>query len=132
MALVPKQKASAHAARLAWQSIETNQFGTDEFLQFCREINSLNPCWQSNLGTGSIQDAANLVEYCNAPAGSASMPTMRAANGRLRCLTASITGAWATKWTVPGKSAILMRSNTARKAREAAKLMRLQDDYDSS
>ena len=64
---------------LAWQSIETNQFGTDEFLQFCREINT-EPMLAVNMGTGSIQDAANLVEYCNAPAG-ARFSDMRAANG---------------------------------------------------
>ena len=51
---------------LAWQSIETNQFGTDEFMQFCRAIDT-ESMLAVNMGTGSIQDAANLVEYCNAP-----------------------------------------------------------------
>ena len=54
---------------LAWQSIESNQFGTDEFMSFCREI-AAEPMLAVNLGTGSIQDAANLVEYCNASVGS--------------------------------------------------------------
>jgi alpha-N-arabinofuranosidase len=53
---------------LAWQSIETNQFGTDEFMEFCKSI-STEPMMAVNMGTGSIQDAANLVEYCNAPVG---------------------------------------------------------------
>ena len=47
---------------LAWQSIETNQFGTNEFIEFCRSINT-EPMMGVNMGTGTIQDAANLVEY---------------------------------------------------------------------
>ncbi len=53
---------------LAWRSIESNQFGADDFLHFCREI-ATEPMLGVNMGTGSIQDAANLVEYCNAPKG---------------------------------------------------------------
>ena len=51
---------------LAWKTIETNQFGTDEFMHFCRELNA-EPILGVNMGTGTIQDAANLVEYCKAP-----------------------------------------------------------------
>jgi alpha-N-arabinofuranosidase len=53
---------------LAWQSIETNQFGTDEFMEFCRSIHAA-PMLGVNMGTGTIQAAADLVEYCNVPAG---------------------------------------------------------------
>ena len=63
----PKDQRPARR-ELAWQSIESNHFGTDEFIRFCREIDS-EPMLAVNLGTGTIQDAANLVEYCNAPAG---------------------------------------------------------------
>ena len=54
---------------LAWQSTETNQFGTNEFMDFCKEINAA-PMLAVNMGTGSIQSASALVEYCNAPMGS--------------------------------------------------------------
>jgi alpha-N-arabinofuranosidase len=53
---------------LAWQSIETNQFGTNEFVRFCRAINA-EPMLGVNMGTGDIQSAAALVEYCNATVG---------------------------------------------------------------
>jgi alpha-N-arabinofuranosidase len=53
---------------LAWQSVETNQFGTNEFMEFCAAINTA-PMLGVNMGTGDIQSACNLVEYCNAPAG---------------------------------------------------------------
>lgn len=110
---------------LAWQSIETNQFGTDEFLQFCREIGTA-PMLAVNLGTGSIQDAANLVEYCNAPTGS-NYADMRAANGhtdpygvKYWCLGNEMDGPW--------QIGHLDAAEYGKKAREAAKLMRLHDD----
>src|SRR5262245_8120073 len=53
---------------LAWQSIESNQFGTNEFIELCKAIHT-EPMIGVNMGTADIQDAANLVEYCNAPAG---------------------------------------------------------------
>ncbi|MCB0204224.1 MAG: alpha-N-arabinofuranosidase, partial [Anaerolineae bacterium] len=54
---------------LAWQSLETNQFGTNEFMEYCAAIGAA-PMLGVNMGTGDIQSAADLVEYCNAPAGS--------------------------------------------------------------
>ncbi|MGL4647839.1 MAG: alpha-N-arabinofuranosidase, partial [Caldilineaceae bacterium] len=53
---------------LAWQSTETNEFGTNEFIEWCRAVNT-QPMLGVNMGTGSIQAAADLVEYCNAPTG---------------------------------------------------------------
>lgn len=120
----PKDERPARR-ELAWQSIETNQFGTDEFIQFCREIDS-EPMLAVNLGTGTIQDAANLVEYCNAPAGS-KYANMRAANGHANpygvkywCLGNEMDG----PWQIGHLDAI----EYGKKAREAAKLMRLHDD----
>lgn len=49
---------------LAWQSIETNQFGTDEFMDWIKQINA-SPMMAVNLGTRGIQEACNLLEYCN-------------------------------------------------------------------
>lgn len=53
---------------LAWQALEPNEVGTDEFMDFCRKAGTA-PMMGVNLGTGSPQDAANLVEYCNFPGG---------------------------------------------------------------
>ncbi len=110
---------------LAWQSIETNQFGTDEFIHFCREIDT-EPMLGVNMGTGTIQDAANLVEYCNAPTGS-KYADMRAANGnespfgvKYWCLGNEMDGPW--------QIGHLNAGEYGKKAREAAKLMRWHDD----
>jgi len=47
---------------------ETNQMGTDEYATFCQLVGAENFIC-INAGTGTIEDAAHWVEYCNAPAG---------------------------------------------------------------
>jgi alpha-L-arabinofuranosidase len=48
----------------AWQAEESNRFGTDEFIQYCRKIGA-EPYITINIWTGTMQDAADWVEYCN-------------------------------------------------------------------
>ena len=48
----------------AWNSINSNEFGTDEFLAWCRLVGT-QPLLGLNLGTGTAEQAAALVEYCN-------------------------------------------------------------------
>lgn len=49
----------------AWQEEESNRFGTDEFVEYCRKLGA-EPYICVNMGTGTMQDAADWVEYCNA------------------------------------------------------------------
>ncbi len=49
---------------LAWHSLETNQFGTNEFIEYCRLVKT-EPYLCANLGNGTIDEAAAWVEYCN-------------------------------------------------------------------
>lgn len=64
---------------LAWGAIEPNTFGTDEFIQFCRNV-GCEPFICINAGSGSPSEAAQWIEYCNGPADSA-MGRLRAAHG---------------------------------------------------
>jgi alpha-N-arabinofuranosidase len=48
----------------AWTGVEHNDFGTDEFLDFCREIGT-EPMIAANTGLGDAYSAAQWVEYCN-------------------------------------------------------------------
>jgi alpha-N-arabinofuranosidase len=109
---------------LAWQSIETNQFGTNEFLELCATLGT-EPMLAVNMGTGTIQDAASLVEYCNAPVGS-QYADLRAAHGfaqpygvKYWCVGNEMDGPW--------QIGHLEAPDYAVKAREAAKMMRWQD-----
>lgn len=109
---------------LAWQSIETNEFGTNEFIEFCKAVNT-EPMFAVNMGTGTIQDAANLVEYCNAPVGT-QYANLRAEHGyhdphnvKYWCLGNEMDGPW--------QIGHLEADEYGRKAREAAKMMRWHD-----
>lgn len=44
--------------------IEPHTFGTREFIEFCRQIGA-EPYVNVNVGTGSAEEAADWVEYCN-------------------------------------------------------------------
>jgi len=52
----------------AWDTLETNQFGTNEFMTWCKRAGT-EPLMGLNFGTGSAEMAAALVEYCNVDKG---------------------------------------------------------------
>jgi alpha-N-arabinofuranosidase len=109
---------------LAWGSLETNQFGTNEFIAWCRKAGTL-PMLAVNLGTRGPDEARNLVEYCNHPAGTA-WSDLRRQHGfsqphgvKLWCLGNEVYG----HWQMGHKSA----EQYGDVAREAAKLMKWTD-----
>lgn len=53
---------------LAWGTLESNQFGTNEFMQYVRKIGA-EPYFSVNMGTGTIEEARRWVEYCNVKEG---------------------------------------------------------------
>jgi alpha-N-arabinofuranosidase len=52
----------------AWNTLESNQFGTNEFITWARQVGT-EPLFGLNFGTASAEDAAALVEYCNVQKG---------------------------------------------------------------
>jgi alpha-N-arabinofuranosidase len=52
----------------AWNSMNSNQFGTNEFMTWCKAVGT-QPLMGLNLGTGTPEEAAALVEYCNVDKG---------------------------------------------------------------
>jgi alpha-L-arabinofuranosidase len=84
---------------LAWQSIESNEFGTDEYIHLCRQM-GWTPMLTVNLGTGTPEEARNWLEYCNCPTGT-KYADMRASNTSeepyavgLWCLGNEMDGEW--------------------------------------
>jgi alpha-N-arabinofuranosidase len=63
----------------AWNSIESNQFGTDDFMAWCKLVGA-KPLMGLNLGTSTPEMAAALVEYCNMEKGT-KWSDLRHANG---------------------------------------------------
>ncbi len=109
---------------LAWNSIETNEVGIDEFQEWAKRAGS-EIMMAVNLGTGTAMEARDLVEYCNFPGGTA-LSDRRRSNGfekpfgiRTWCLGNEMDGPWQ------------MGHRTAeeygRIACEAAKLMKSAD-----
>ena len=106
---------------LAWHTTEPNEFGTDEFLKWCKKAGVV-PMMAVNLGTGTVKDAAQLVEYCN-HAGGTALSDLRRANGAEEpyrvaywCLGNEMDGHW--------QIGHLTADEYGRKAFEAAKVMR--------
>lgn len=84
---------------LAWHTIETNQVGIDEFQEWAKRANS-SVMMAVNLGTRGIDDARNLLEYCNFPSGTY-YSDMRIKNGfdkpfeiKTWCLGNEMDGRW--------------------------------------
>ncbi len=109
---------------LAWKSIETNEFGIDEFADWTKECGA-GIMGAVNLGTGNPKDAAELLEYCNHPSGTY-WSDMRIANGhkdphniKVWCLGNEMDGPW--------QIGQMTSDDYGKKARETAKIMRLVD-----
>jgi alpha-N-arabinofuranosidase len=58
---------------------EPNAFGTHEFVQFCRAIGT-EPYFAANVGSGTVEELQQWVEYCNF-AGNSTLAQERRANG---------------------------------------------------
>ncbi|KZV67952.1 glycoside hydrolase family 51 protein [Peniophora sp. CONT] len=61
---VGPQESRRKRPDLAWGGEEPNSFGTDEFIQWCR-VAKTEPYLCFNMGTGTLEEALNWVEYCN-------------------------------------------------------------------
>jgi len=68
------------ASSPASHKYDPNQFGTNEFVHFCKLIGS-QPYLAANVRSLSAEDFDHWVEYCNSPAGSTTLAEMRAAGG---------------------------------------------------
>jgi alpha-L-arabinofuranosidase len=74
------REARPRRVNIWWgESPETNEFGTHEFIQFCRLIGA-QPYLCGNVGSGSPRELRDWVEYCNF-AGDSTLSRQRAANG---------------------------------------------------
>jgi alpha-N-arabinofuranosidase len=108
----------------AWNSINTNQFGTNEYMAWCKEVGTL-PLMGLNLGTGTAEDAASLVEYCNVDRGT-KWSELRRKHGIAQpynvkhwCLGNEMDG----RWQIGQLTAV----EYGRKAQDAARQMRYVD-----
>jgi len=109
---------------LAWHSTDPNLVGVDEYMAWCRST-GVEPMMAVNLGTRGVQEALDLLEYCNGT-GDTHFANMRRANGsdepygiRMWCLGNEMDG----PWQIGHKTA----EEYGRIATETARAMRMMD-----
>ena len=107
---------------LAWSRLENNHFGTDEFMKYTEQVGA-DPYFAVNLGTGTIEEAQRWVEYCNVKSGPY-YAELRKKYGhadpyhiKYWSLGNEMDGFW--------QMGHLNATDYSKKAREAAKLMKL-------
>src|SRR3984957_11649274 len=109
---------------LAWGSTESNEFGTNEFITWCKAA-GVEPMLAVNLGTRGPDEARHFIEYCNHPGGT-HYSDLRRAHGfdkphdiKFWCLGNEMDG----PWQICQKTAV----EYGRVATEAAKVMKWVD-----
>jgi len=109
---------------LAWETIETNEFGTNEFVSWAKKAGT-EVMMAINLGTRGPDAARHFVEYCNHP-GNSHYSDLRRSHGyeephniKLWCLGNEMDG----PWQICHKTA----DEYGRVAHEAAKVMKMVD-----
>jgi alpha-N-arabinofuranosidase len=109
---------------LAWGAEESNRFGTDEFIEYCRALDA-EPYICVNMGTGSLDEAQAWVEYCNGT-GNTHWANLRRANGHPEPYNVRYWGLGNEmygEWQIGGMRA----EEYVAAARRFAKIMRLTD-----
>ena len=119
----PKDKRPTVLER-AWNSLETNQFGTNEFIEWCKLANT-EPLLGFNLGTATPEDAVAYVEYCNVDKGT-KWSDLRRQHGyeqpysvKYWCMGNEMDGPW--------QMGHMTAREYGRKARDAARQIRVID-----
>jgi alpha-N-arabinofuranosidase len=108
----------------AWNTTETNQFGINEYVTWCRAVGT-EPLIGTNFGTGTPETTVALLEYCNADKGT-KWSELRRAHGfekphgiKYWCLGNEMDGPWQIGHIPALQYGI--------KARDAARQMRVVD-----
>jgi alpha-L-arabinofuranosidase len=108
----------------AWNSLETNQFGTNDFIEWARAVGT-EPLLGGNFGTGTVAEQVAYVEYCNVDRGT-KWSDLRRSHGyeqphnvKYWCLGNEMDGPW--------QIGAMTSRDYGRKARDAAKQFRVID-----
>jgi alpha-N-arabinofuranosidase len=119
----PKDKRPTVLER-AWNSLETNQFGTNDFMDWAKAVGT-EPLLGFNLGTGTSEMAVAYVEYCNKASGT-KWSDLRRSHGyeqphkvKYWCLGNEMDGPW--------QMGRLTAREYGRKARDIAQQIRVVD-----
>lgn len=119
-----KRPVSLLASNYSRDVEETNQFGTHEFIHFCQQVGA-QPYITVNVGTGTPEEAADWVEYCNRE-GRSKYSAMRVENGRSEPFGVQYWGI-GNEINEDTEMGTMNADNYARVASEYSKLMKAVD-----
>lgn len=80
---------------------ENNSFGTHDFLNMC-EVIGADPYLAGNVGSGTVQELSDWVQYVNAAPNVSPMSTLRVQNGRVSPWNVKIWGVGNEAWGCGG------------------------------
>ncbi|KAF2108895.1 glycoside hydrolase superfamily [Lophiotrema nucula] len=109
---------------LAWLGVESNQFGTDEFLKWC-EVVGTEPYFCLNFGTGTLDEALGWLEYCNSDLDT-HYANLRRKNGREKPYNVKYWALGNECWG-PWQVEQFTKEDYAKRAYQWAKAMKLLD-----
>ncbi|KAJ7214566.1 glycoside hydrolase family 51 protein [Mycena pura] len=109
---------------LAWLTEESNQFSTDEFIEWCRLLGA-EPYICLNMGTGTLNVALGWLEYCSSSANT-HYANMRRANGHNEPYGVKYWALGNEMWG-PWQVGQMTAEDYAKKAFQWAKALRLLD-----
>jgi alpha-L-arabinofuranosidase len=97
----PKNKRPTMVNRWWGGVTEDNSFGTHDFLDMCEKIGA-QPYLAGNVGSGTVQDLIDWVQYVNFPSKSSPMSKLRTENGREKPWNVKIWGVGNEAWGCGG------------------------------
>jgi alpha-N-arabinofuranosidase len=97
----PKNKRPTMVNRWWGGVTEDNSFGTHDFLDMCEKIGA-EPYLAGNVGSGTVQDLIDWVQYVNFPSQSSPMSKLRTENGRDKPWNVKIWGVGNEAWGCGG------------------------------
>lgn len=100
-AIGPKEKRK-HIENVSWGNVrEDNSFGTHEFLDLCEMIGA-EPYLAVNMGSGTVQEAVEWVQYVNHANATSHLTDLRMQNGRSKPWNVKYWGIGNESWDCGG------------------------------
>jgi len=113
-AIGPKNQRK-HIENFSWGGVrEDNSFGTNEFLELC-EMLGAEPYLAVNMGSGTVEEAADWVKYVNHPNGTSWLTDMREKSGRKTPWNVKYWGVGNESWDCGGNMTVGYYINEYRK-----------------
>lgn len=97
----PKKDRPSMINRWWGAAVEDNSFGTHEFLDLCEQIGA-EPYLAGNVGSGTVQELSDWVDYVNVAPNMGPMGTLRVKNGREKPWNVKLWGVGNESWGCGG------------------------------